>query len=141
MACHFIQKCQALIFGCLQRAHLGRTSFADTFNQSGTYEFQTIIPELGSEGQSKVRVEVTQRLVEKDSLQIEKGTLEDIATLTGGSFHLITTADSIPDRIIDLSRDEVSISRRGVWDTYYAILLAAAFLTLEWIIRKRLGYV
>ncbi len=72
---------------------------------------------------------------------MNKDLLKKIATVTGGSFHYITSADAIPDEIIDRSRSRKEVNRTDLWDNAYAIAIVVAFLTLEWVIRKRLGYV
>ncbi len=111
------------------------------FSQSGTFEFMTILPELGAEGNARVRVAVKKVSEEDNSLQMNKKKLEEISKITGGSFHSIMTAGAIPDEIINRRRSREDINRIGLWDTAYAIALVVLFLTAEWLIRKRLGYV
>ncbi len=111
------------------------------FGESGTFEFGTLLPELGEDGNAKVRVDVTKVSIEDKSLRMNKDLLKKIATVTGGSFHYITSADAIPDEIIDRSRSRKEVNRTDLWDNAYAIAIVVAFLTLEWVIRKRLGYV
>ena len=111
------------------------------FEESGTFEFSTLLPELGEEGNAKVRVDVTKVSVEDNSLSMNTELLKKIAAITGGSFHQITTAEAIPDEIIDRSRSREEVIRKDLWDNSYAIGIVVALLTLEWMLRKKLGYV
>jgi uncharacterized membrane protein len=112
-----------------------------TFAESGMFEFGTVLPELGEEGNAKVRVDVKKISVEDESLQMNKSLLEKIAAISGGSFHDIFSAEAIPDEIINRSRSREEVKRTDLWDNAWVILIVIAFLTGEWVLRKKLGYV
>ena len=113
-----------------------------TAASSGSWRLQSVVPDLGEEGTlAAVKIEVTAEKLEDRSLRMRAALLRDLAAITGGRFHMLDTADAIPDEIKRLHATSSVTDRKGLWDTLYVILLFAAFITVEWLLRKRKGYV
>ncbi len=109
---------------------------------AGSYRVQSAVPVLGQEGfQAAIKVSGESVSVEEKSLQMRKQVLEGIAAKTGGRFHLLETAAGIPDEIAVGEREYVEVKLRSLWDSYYALIAFVGIMTLEWVLRKRKGYV
>ena len=63
--------------------------------------------------------------------------LRELASTTGGSFVTLAEIDALPARIPDATVTEI-VGRRAatVWDSATLLLLFAALLSAEWILRK-----
>lgn len=112
-----------------------------TFAESGTFEFATVLPELGEEGNAKVRVDVKKISVEDESLRMNKNLLEKVSAVSGGSFYDLFSADKILEDINSKSRSREEVKRIDLWDNIWAIVIVVGFLTAEWLLRKKMGYV
>jgi hypothetical protein len=136
-------------FGSVQRVPLeladAKTGLYEgrvTATASGSWRLQSVVPDLGEEGtQAALKIDVTAEKLEDRSLQMHTTLLRDLAAITGGRFHMLDTAAAIPNEIERLNATSSVTDRTGLWDTLYVILLFAAFITVEWLLRKRKGYV
>jgi uncharacterized membrane protein len=109
---------------------------------SGAYVLQSAVPSLGDEGfQAAIKIFGEEVSLERNSLQMNKEVLERIAAKTGGKFHTIETAAAIPDEIPWVGRESSEVKLKSLWDSYYAIAAFLGIMTLEWVLRKRKGYV
>jgi hypothetical protein len=109
---------------------------------AGVYRVQSAVPVLGEEGfQAAIKFSAESVSVEENSLQMKKEVLEGISARTGATFHTIETADEIPGEISAPERAFVEVKRRSLWDSYYALIAFVGIMTLEWVLRKRKGYV
>jgi len=109
---------------------------------SGAFVLRSAVPSLGDEGfQAAIKIFGESVSLEKNSLQMKREVLERIAAKTGGKFHTIETASAIPDEIPWTEREFSDVKRKSLWDSYYAIVAFVGIMTLEWVLRKRKGYV
>ncbi len=126
----------------LQDARNGLYEGRLTASTGGSWRLQSVVPDLGEEGsQAALKIEVETEALEARSLRMRAGLLRDLAEITGGRFHMLDTAEAIPGEIERLSATSSVTSRKGLWDTFYVILLFAGFITGEWLLRKQKGYV
>jgi len=126
----------------LQDAKSGLYEGRFTATSGGSWHIQSVVPDLGDEGsEAALTIEVTMEELEARSLRMRADLLRNLATLTGGRFHMLDTAATVPEEIAQRDSTRTVPSRTGLWDTYYVILLFAAFITVEWLLRKRKGYV
>lgn len=103
---------------------------------------QSAVPSLGDEGfQAAIKIFGEEVSLERNSLQMNREVLERIAAKTGGKFHTIETAAAIPDEIPWVGRESSEVKLKSLWDSYYAIAAFLGIMTLEWVLRKRKGYV
>jgi len=108
----------------------------------GSWRLQSVVPDLGEEGtQAALKIEVEAEELEAQSLQMRADLLGDLAGITGGRFHMLDTAPAIPEEIERLNPTSSLVHQRGLWDTAYVLLTFTAFITIEWLVRKRKGYV
>jgi hypothetical protein len=108
----------------------------------GEYRVQSAVPSLGEEGfQAAIKFSAESVSLEQNSLRMKKEVLEGISARTGGTFHTIETATAIPEEISYSEREFVDAKQRSLWDSYYAIIAFVGIMTLEWVLRKRKGYV
>jgi hypothetical protein len=113
-----------------------------TASAGGSWLLQSVVPDLGEEGtQAALKIEVEAEELEARSLQMRADLLGDIAQITGGRFHMLDTAAAIPEELKQLDATSSHTDRWGLWDTFLVIVCFAAFITGEWILRKRKGYV
>ncbi len=108
----------------------------------GSWRLQSVVPDLGEEGtQAALKIEVEAEELEARSLRMRAGLLRDLADITGGRFHMLDTAAAIPKEIEALNATSSATSEKGLWDTLFVILFFTAFITGEWLLRKRKGFV
>jgi len=108
----------------------------------GVYRVRSAVPVLGEEGfQAAIKFSAESSSLEQNSLQMKREVLERISAKTGGKFHSIETASAIPDELSYSEREFVDVKLRSLWDSYIAIIAFVGIMTLEWILRKRKGYV
>jgi len=108
----------------------------------GSWRLQSVVPELGEEGtQAALKIDVEAEEPEARSVQMRADVLADLAALTGGRFHMLDTAAAIPTEIDTLIATSSTTDTRELWDTFLVILVFTAFITGEWLLRKRKGYV
>ncbi len=109
---------------------------------SGVYRLQSAVPSLGEEGfQAAIKISGESVSLEQNSLQMNRKVLERIAAKAGGAFHTMETASSIPEQIPYSEREMTDVKMQGLWDSSYAIIAFVGIMTLEWILRKKKGYV
>jgi uncharacterized membrane protein len=108
----------------------------------GSWRLRSLVPELGPDWNlAELKIEVESEELEARSLRMHQQELADIASITGGRFHMLDTAAAIPKEIRELNAERSTRTSRELWDTFIVILVFAAFITGEWLLRKRKGYV
>lgn len=82
---------------------------------------------------------VAQPDIEMRDTAMNREMLERLANATGGQYLSVDEAERVADLILDCSRTPPpSRGRpRPLWDNHYVLFLLLAFLTAEWIMRKR----
>lgn len=109
---------------------------------SGEHRVQSAVPSLGEEGfQAAIKFSAESVSLEQNSLRMRKDVLERITAKSGGRFHTIETASSIADEIPYVERELEEVKLKSLWDSHYAIGAFLAIMSLEWVLRKRKGYV
>ena len=85
-------------------------------------------------------LEVTPRETsERVELAASRAPLEVLARATGGRVLADHEADQLPPLLHARSRETVRTARTPLWDGPGALLLFFAILTVEWVVRKRVG--
>jgi uncharacterized membrane protein len=108
----------------------------------GSWRLQSVVPDLGEEGtQAALVIDVEAAELEARSLRMRADLLKNIAEITRGRFHMLDTAAAIPKEIEERKMTSSFTERTGLWDVFPVILLFTAFITGEWLLRKRKGYV
>ena len=109
---------------------------------SGAYRVQSAVPVLGEEGfHAAIKFSAESLSIEQNSLQMRKDVLQGISAKTGGKFHSIETASAIPDQILYSESEFDETKRSSLWDSYYALIAFVGIMTIEWVLRKKKGYV
>jgi hypothetical protein len=84
--------------------------------------------------------EVREPEVEFADLRLARSEMQQLAETTGGRYVLPDALDSLPATVPDLSRTVVeSGPLRPAWDHVWALALLVCALTVEWVLRKRMG--
>ncbi|MBN1917138.1 MAG: hypothetical protein JW889_04435 [Verrucomicrobia bacterium] len=113
-----------------------------TVGTGGSWRLRSIVSDLGADwSQSELKIEVASEELEARSLRMRRDVLADMANITGGRFHMLDTASDIPGEIRKLNAENTTKTGHELWDTFIVILIFSAFITGEWLLRKRKGYV
>ncbi|MCI0651522.1 MAG: hypothetical protein L0Z55_06535, partial [Planctomycetes bacterium] len=107
-----------------------------TIEASQLGEHRLWLEERGEEvANTSFRVLVPQ--LEYEEPRMDEALLEQIAALSGGSYHRLPDAAKIPGAIPVLETlIPISSEQRPLWDTRTFLLLFAGVITLEWVLRK-----
>lgn len=76
---------------------------------------------------------------EFDSVDIDELLLKGLAADTGGQYHIVTTAQRIPEELNARQRRVQYTDEKDLWNTPWFFLAFLGFVTVEWILRKRNG--
>ena len=94
-------------------------------------------------GESKCRFQVFHHDLEMDRAQAEPQLMASLALSTGGRAVKPEELGTLWKQLAE-NREELKIERKietPLWDRWWWLALLIAFLTLEWILRKRAGAV
>jgi uncharacterized membrane protein len=120
----------------------GRYSAEFKPNIDGNYKVEAEAYRAGrliGEGSSEFLVQTAS--LEFQNVQINEQLLRNVADISGGAYHHI---DNIADLISSINESKeviVSTKEKSIWDNGFVLVIALAFLTTEWILRKRKGLV
>ena len=92
-------------------------------------------------GEDKIDIFVHPQLIELDAPQLNEQLLKELSEKTGGVYHSIEDAQSLPDKI-DTVADSVFVdSERDLWAHPLILIAVVGLLGTEWFIRKRVGLI
>ena len=100
-------------------------------------EHTVVLPGDGSEpgAQAKYRVVVPQ--LEYENPTMDRSRLQEIARLSGGSYHEIGEARAVIEEVKPFEKEvPISEERSPLWDEKWLLLLFVSLLTAEWLLRK-----
>jgi hypothetical protein len=108
----------------------------------GEYIVETIAKKGATEvGHDSARFNVYQDDRELENPAADRALLRDIATITGGKSVAPEELDKQLATIDAGVTESVSFSEKRIWDNWYFLVVFAAVLSLEWWLRKRMGWV
>jgi hypothetical protein len=96
-------------------------------------------------GSHRIRIEadaaktvaVAPPALEFEEPRLDEAALQELASLTGGSYSPLAAIDSVPDRIEDRRQTIVTTDEPiPLWDNWLSMCLLAGLLAAEWILRK-----
>jgi uncharacterized membrane protein len=76
---------------------------------------------------------------EFDSVDIDELLLKGLASDTGGQYHIVTTAQRIPEELNARQRRVQYTDEKDIWNSPWFFLAFLGFVTAEWVLRKRNG--
>ena len=128
-------------------------TFSLTPDEGGLYRGKTAALQPGNyevavesaavpEGQIKARTQfkVTAReSAERTLLSLNEDLLRQISIASGGEYYREEKADDLLAKLAPMSNGEVIESDTVLWQSWWWFLPIIALLTLEWILRKRVG--
>jgi len=88
-------------------------------------------------GKSEFLVQTTS--LEFQNVQLNESLLRNIADISGGTYHHIDNISEL--NISELKDISLTTKEKSIWDNGVILGIALAFLTTEWILRKRKGLV
>ena len=115
----------------------GRTGALD----SGTYEVAIDTAAVPSE-QLRARTQFTVRQrenAERTLLSLNEDLLRQVSLAGGGEYYREEQADALVERLAPLSNGQIIESDTVLWQSWWWFLPIVLLLTIEWLLRKRLG--
>jgi uncharacterized membrane protein len=118
-------------------------SFADT-QMPGDYAIEVTASQKDQPlGAARARFLVFQQDLELDNASADAGTMESLATMTGGRS---LAPEELPELIRSLTEDPEKLevkqeTKQTFWDTWPFFVTFVALLSVEWYLRKRWGLV
>jgi hypothetical protein len=120
----------------------GRYSAEFTPVRDGHYNIRVeAYPAGGLLGSDSTEFAVQTTALEFQSTQLEEAFLRDLADTSGGSYHHLKDIADLPSSIREVSDTYTFVRERGLWDNGIVLVIAAALLSTEWLLRKRRGLV
>lgn len=106
-------------------------------------DYQVIIREAGGETHESTMSFLVAAAPnpELDVLTMNKALLTTVSEQSGGEFVLEEQADSLLEKLAAIDRREVITTDTILWSSYWWFVPIIILLTIEWILRKRIGYV
>ena len=119
----------------------GKTgTFTKSFTATQTGSWEAYIEDASMPGEDReqtISFEVVIPSIEKDNAILDKATLETVAQRTGGAFVPLHAVADLPAMIrAEPDRIAKDTENRELWDDPLWLVLIAALLGLEWILRK-----
>ncbi|MBI5764476.1 MAG: VWA domain-containing protein [Planctomycetes bacterium] len=109
-----------------------------TAERTGATRLTVRLPGSGPETLGTRDIAVMQPDLEMRNTAMNRDVLRQFAQAVAGAYFDIDEASRLPELIPDRSRTYVTRERpRPLWDNYYVLSVLVAFLTLEWILRKK----
>ncbi len=115
----------------------GRTGALD----SGTYEVAIDTAAVPSE-QLRARTQFTVRQrenAERTLLSLNEDLLRQVSLAGGGEYYREEQADALVEKLAPLSNGQIIESDTVLWQSWWWFLPIVLLLTIEWLLRKRLG--
>jgi len=111
--------------------------------EPGRYQVKLSVPALAREAEGVAyEFEIAEEeSVELSELGVDERLLERIAGAGGGRAFLPEEVGDVAARIATTRREQVIRSELSLWDDWPLLALAAAIVTIEWLLRKRAGLV
>lgn len=120
----------------------GRYSSEFRPNIDGNYKIEAEAYHSGrSIGKSSSEFLVQTASLEFQNIQINEPLLKNIADASGGIYYHIDNIAELESSISDSKETIVFTKEKSIWDNGIVLMIALAFLTTEWIMRKRKGLV
>jgi hypothetical protein len=122
----------------------GETSkgFYFASGEPGEYKVETVAKKGATEvGRDSARFNVYQDDREMENPAADRALLREIATITGGKS---VAPEELGKELATLDAgvtESVSYAEKRIWDNWYFLVIFAAILSLEWWLRKRMGWV
>lgn len=114
----------------------GRFSGTFTPRQGGEYQLELPVPRTTEVARRQITATVPE--LEFNDPRADRAALESLARATGGSVRTLDDIAAIPALLDDRSETIVLSSPPvSLWDRWWVMVLAAALLSAEWIIRKQ----
>ena len=108
----------------------------------GEYKVETIAKKGDKEiGHDSARFNVYQDDREMENPAADRALLREIATITGGKS---VAPEELGKQLSTLDAgvtESVSYAEKRIWDNWYFLVIFAVILSLEWWLRKRMGWV